>query len=230
MKKHIYVANWKMFLSYTQTERWLSENQTQIATLASTNEVVLCPSAESLAYTAKIAQQYNIKIGAQECSAHENGAFTGQISAKSLKEIGCTFCIVGHSEQRSIQKNYDILGRITQLMHNNITPIVCISQTTAEYIDPIKHALEKFPHKQICIAYEPLESIGTGIAATLDSITQVISDIKKQLPAKISYEILYGGSVTPENVKSLKTIDALDGFLIGSASTDGNRFAAIITA
>jgi triosephosphate isomerase len=97
-------------------------------------------------------------------------------------------------------------------------------------MDPIKHASEKFPHQRIYIAYEPLESIGTGIAATSDSITQVIHKIHEQLAATDDCKILYGGSVTPEHVKSLKAIDALDGFLIGSASANGNRFAAIITA
>lgn len=227
MKKYIYVANWKMFLSFNQAKKWLDNNQ-QIPDFSS--HLILCPSYEILAYAAELAKKNNFLVGAQDCSEHALGAYTGQISALSLAEIGCSYCIIGHSEQRAYLTNTIIINKLTQLQKNKITPILCVSTESLEQLEPAINFIQKYPENNLLIAYEPLESIGSGQVASSENISQAIARITNLLPHNTHYKILYGGSISPENISTLKKIDKLDGFLIGSASTDIQKLTAIIQA
>lgn len=229
MKNFLYVANWKMFFSFSQAQQWLTNNQETLTSLKS-HKIILCPSFDILAYTASQAKYLNVMIGAQDCSAHKSGAYTGQISAQSLAEIGCTYCIVGHREQRVHLTNTLIKKKLEQLANHSIIPILCLGEPSEKQLAPAQHYVIQFPTKELIIAYEPPEAIGSGISAPKETIIHAITDIKSHMQKTTNLKLVYGGSVAPENSNSLKSIESLDGFLIGSASTDINKFKAIITA
>ena len=228
MKQFIYVANWKMYFSFNQAKHWLESQQQKLALLA--HPIILCPSYDILSFAAQLAKQYNFSIGAQDCSEYTNGAYTGQVCAQSLANIGCTYCIIGHSEQRRYLTNAVINHKLEQLAHNNITPILCISEPSEEQLEPVLQFRTQFPSRKLIIAYEPPTSIGSGIVASKETITRAIKQIKTHIPQDNTLKILYGGSVSPENISILKSIENLDGFLIGSASTRIEQLKIIIGA
>lgn len=220
-----------MYLDYVQTIALAQEYRSHFADVLTKNTIITCPSFEALASVKQVITQTRIVLGAQDCSAHRTGAYTGQVSAQSLAQLGCTYCIVGHSELRTWQTNHDITQKINHLFEARITPIICISSQTKEQLEPIVQALAN----QITpiIAYEPLTAIGTGIAAASEVIEKTCNDLIKTLAPyqhRTHYHIVYGGSVNPENASSLKRISLLDGFLIGSASTDVAKMHAIMQA
>jgi triosephosphate isomerase len=246
--KYTYVANWKMNLTFNQSINFCTTNHTSLQQLAKTAEIVLCPSYDAIAPIAEIFKHTSITIGAQNCSEHALGAYTGEVSALSLAEIGIQYCIVGHSERR-IQHNETtekIIQKIYLLYAANITPILCIGETHEDFInsktcnvlteqlkpvcDAIRQQEEK--NKKIIIAYEPIFSIGTGIIPEQQHLISVfawLTDIvHTQLP-DYDIQLLYGGSVNPNNITELKQIPPINGFLIGGASTDSEQFKKIIT-
>jgi triosephosphate isomerase len=225
MKQLLYVANWKMFFSFKQARGWLETNQK----LLNCSNLVLCPSFELLAYTAEYARKNNLLLGAQDCSEHGLGAYTGQVSAQSLAELGCSYCIIGHSEQRAHLTNTIIYNKLTQLAAHTITPIVCISQVTGKQIEPIQQFIKKYQIKPLYIAYEPLSAIGTGLIASQEDIISTLNQLRASIGSS-QVKFLYGGSVAPDNCASLKLIEDLDGFLIGSASTTIDTLLGIIRA
>ncbi len=242
------VANWKMYFSFNETCSWLEKNSSQLQQLAtsSSTTVVLCPSFESLSIAAQNLQNTQLALGAQNCSAHETGAYTGQIAARSLHEIGCRWCIVGHSEVRHacIENDETISAKIEQLLKNNITPIVCVGETLQEYqsknelekiveqLKPIQLALDRQKQsKMVCIAYEPLWSIGTGIVADnayLQDVFEQLEAIFESYKDLHSVVLLYGGSVNEHNAARLWQIPQIAGFLVGKASTDFQLLKKIV--
>lgn len=216
-----------MFFSFHAARKWLKNNQVALAAFTS-EQLILCPSYDILYLCAEVAKKCNFLLGAQDCSPHTLGPYTGQVSARSLAELGCTYCIIGHSEQRNQLTNEIIINKLAQLQKNNISPILCVSSSSSEQLEPAIYFTHQYPKNNLLIAYEPLESIGTGNAATPENISQTILEIAKMLPQKGRYKILYGGSISPENISKLKKINNLDGFLIGSASTDIQKLKTII--
>jgi len=229
MKQFLYIANWKMYFTHNQTLNWLKKNHQELIDITQHNKLILCPSYESLAAVHTYAQNINIIVSAQDCSEYLPGAHTGQVSAQSLAEIGCTYCIVGHSEQRKYTDINMITQKIIRLFEQNIIPIYCINSPSKELLSPILITLEKYPQKSIIIAYEPDEAIGTGKTSTNKQIESIIDNINQELPKdEFSYSIIYGGSVSSSTIKQLKMIDFLDGFLIGKASTELKELKLII--
>lgn len=219
-----------MYLTYNQTLSWINTNGDELSFLAKKHHIIICPSFITLDYVINQLNQSHLLLGAQDCSAYKTGAYTGQISAESLAEIGCNYCIIGHSEQRNCLDNKTIEQKAIRLLEENITPILCMSNPKEELI-PIITVFHKFPEKEIIIAYEPLNAIGTGnipenrlIEDALSTITTII----EQHTSHKTYYMVYGGSVDSENVKRLKLINRLDGFLIGGASTNFDKFKRII--
>lgn len=217
-----------MFFSFNQAKQWLENNQLILASFVPAN-FILCPSFDVLAYTVGVATKNYFLLGAQDCSEHASGAYTGQICAQSLANIGCTYCLVGHSEQRQFLTNTIISNKLKQLQQCNITPILCVSSASPEQLEPAQKFISHYPTKKLLIAYEPVESIGTGQVATKEAIIAANQLITQYLSQKAPYQILYGGSILPDNIAMLKTIDSIDGFLIGKASTDIKKLTAIIT-
>lgn len=247
-KNRIIIANWKMNLSFNQTKQWcLDARESCIEIQKKTQStLILCPSFDALSMTSGIFKDTPIKIGAQDCSAYLAGAHTGEVSALSLAQLGCTYTLIGHSERRTAynESNEHIPLKASRLLENSITPILCIGETKEHYTKKITHeALEEqikpilqlyaqAPYQRLLIAYEPVWAIGTGSVPEADYLKKVFSwlhDQCKQTVPGINVSLLYGGSVDEKNIESLSNIDEIDGFLIGGASLDFQKFNNIVS-
>lgn len=239
-KPLLYVANWKMQLPYTKAVEFARDNKHNFINLAkqSNAALVLCPSFDALSSIATLFNDNTILIGAQNCAPYPVGAYTGEVSVQSLQEIGCRYCIVGHSERRTYFHETDelIAQKIKLLQAHNIAPIVCIGETKEQHAKKEIHAVLRAqleavePFEHIIIAYEPVWAIGTGIPATTSYIQEIFDWIAQECEKHIGahYTLLYGGSVNGENAKELKAISGLGGFLIGNASLDFQKFQNIV--
>ena len=179
----------------------------------------------------------NIEVGAQNC--HEQdvyGAFTGSVNSSMLKSVGAKYIIIGHSENRQAGETDKLINlKIKSALKSGLNVIFCIGETlkakrkkiTKSVLNKqIKVGLKNIKNnKKIIIAYEPVWSIGTGIIPKSDDLFKTISFIKKE---KKNYKVLYGGSVNPKNINQLKSINNIDGYLIGGASQDPKKFIDII--
>jgi triosephosphate isomerase len=191
-----------------------------------------------------IYQSRPIKIGAQDCHYQLSGSFTGNISVKMLKDVNCEFVLVGHSERRALnaETNQIISLKASIALDNKITPIICIGENKEQreqgnYLDFILQQLvESLPNQveedqKIIIAYEPIWAIGTGKTAAVAQIEEVIKAIRNklfQLQPKLSFAVLYGGSVDSSNSQSIMQINGIDGLLVGKASLDAIEFLNIV--
>lgn len=179
-------------------------------------------------------------FGAQNVSEFENGAHTGEISSKMLKECGCEVCIVGHSERRknNFENSKNISQKIDMLFMENIMPIVCVGESKTmpfkKAVKVIKKQLDelqlfKYANKKIVVAYEPVWAIGTGKVPTTDFIFTMCAFIKNYLTnLNLNAKVLYGGSYNENNAKELNKISSVDGFLIGGASLKEKSVKAIL--
>ena len=179
----------------------------------------------------------NIEVGAQNC--HEQdvyGAFTGSVNSSMLKSVGSKYIIIGHSENRQAGETDKLINlKIKSALKSGLKVIFCIGETlkakrkkiTKSVLNKqIKAGLKNIKNnKKIIIAYEPVWSIGTGIIPKSEDLFKTISFIKKE---KKNYKVLYGGSVNPKNINQLKSINNIDGYLIGGASQDPKKFIDII--
>lgn len=209
--------------------------QEELNKVNSQYDIVLCPTFLNI----NLCNLSKIKLGSQNISAYDDGAYTGEISAKSLKTSGVNYSIIGHSERRQYQKetNKDINEKIKKSLDNNIIPILCIGETKEErqnnrveeilkkeLIDAVKD-LNQEDIKKIVIAYEPIWSIGTGLIPTNLEIEKVNKYIKKLFP---NNKILYGGSANEENIDILKKCDSIDGYLLGGLSLHPDKLQNFI--
>lgn len=244
MKKLI-IANLKMNLVQEETREYLSQLIPLIEN--SKNEIVVCFPYTNLSLASQMLFGKKILIGAQNVHNEESGAYTGEISAKMLKDFACEYVLVGHSERRAMgEKNKVINLKIKTLLKFGIKPVLCIGETIKEKeIDKTKFVLKQQLEqalaglyenelKSIVIAYEPIWAIGTGENATVKIVLDVVKyirDIIEQnysLEASKNIQILYGGSVKQENSKSYLQHEQINGALVGSASLDAKSFALIV--
>lgn len=205
------------------------------------SRAVVCPSD---LYLDIYLEKSKYVVGAQNVSCKGNGASTGEISAEQINSIGASYCIVGHSERRSDQHETSdmFVLKIKNLLEYNITPIFCVGENLEQKErdaskDVVgKQVLEVFENldietmEKIIIAYEPIWSIGTGKIPINEDIEDVVSYIKDLVQDKFGKRVavLYGGSVNMKNVDTLNTIDVVDGYLIGGASTKPEEFKYIM--
>jgi triosephosphate isomerase len=197
--------------------------------------IVVCPSfVHILGVYEKLKGKNNLMLGAQDCSAHELGAHTGEVSAKMLAEIGCRYVIIGHSERRkTFNENYDIISqKAINALNNQITPIICVGEQEKKSIEivikQILADLKIFTNLSACIiAYEPNWAIGSNITPNPQDILQIVTAIKYTYGENI--RVMYGGSVNEDNVKFFHQCN-LSGFLLGGSSQKLKTFKNLLDA
>ena len=212
-------------------------------------ELAVCPPAVYLMKVGGMLAQSDIRLGAQNVCDHDSGAFTGEIAASMLKECGCEYAIVGHSERRALYGESDqmVAARFAMAQQGGLKPILCIGETleernggvtetvVARQIDAVIDASGIDAIAQAVIAYEPVWAIGTGQVATPEQAQAVHAFIRRrlaQLDADIAQrvQILYGGSMNPANAAQLLSQADIDGGLIGGAALKADDFLAIAQA
>ena len=242
--KKLVVGNWKMHGSRPANAELLSG---LLAARPFTTDVAVCVPFVYLPDTALALAASDIRWGAQDVSSHEQGAFTGEVSAAMLAECGCRFTLVGHSERRAYHAESDLLvaEKAQAALGKGITPIVCVGETLAERDAGateavVKRQLSAVIHRlahcasEIVVAYEPVWAIGTGRTASPAQSQAVHAVLRAQLQAATGHgdrmRILYGGSVKPDNAAALFAQPDIDGGLIGGASLKAADFVAICRA
>jgi triosephosphate isomerase (TIM) len=245
--KKIIIANWKMNFNLKQALEYIAKIK------AGKNEVIIASPFVFLGQLKLAARKKKIKLAAQNVSQFDNGAYTGEISASMLKEAGCSYCLVGHSERRVYFNESDSLinQKIRKLLDQNIIPIVCIGENEAEHQKgEIKEVLRRqlfnclhniSNFSKIIIAYEPVWAISTfqkgpiKKAADSNDIEAAHQFIKNQLlnmfgDKQSNFKILYGGTVNEDNARDILRLKNVDGALVGKASLKHSGFNAIIEA
>lgn len=245
MRKKLIVGNWKM-------NGGLQANAALLAQLRAgyepaRAELAVCASAPYLAQLQSLLGGTGIDWGGQDVSAHESGAYTGEVSAEMLRDFACRYVIVGHSERRLHHGENDdvVAAKAQRALAAGITPIVCVGETwrdreagRTEFV--VKRQLSAVIHtvghctSEIVVAYEPVWAIGTGQTATPEQAQAVHAVLRAQLRAATAHadrsRILYGGSMNPANAAELLTQPDIDGGLIGGASLDAGQFLSIVAA
>ena len=247
MKRPLIAANWKMY-------KTISEALTIVASIkagvhkATDCEIVICPPFTALAAVGNALKESPLELGAQDMYPEPEGAFTGEISPLMLKEVGCRFVILGHSERRIHFHETDesINKKVKTALKFNLVPIVCMGETLEEregrkafevvkrQFDGSLKDLSVEDIQKTVIAYEPVWAIGTGRTATPEQAEQMHSYIRRLLHEQYSEEaasrvsILYGGSVRPDNMAALMQKSNVDGALVGGASLKADSFTQIV--
>jgi triosephosphate isomerase (TIM) len=237
--RSLIVANWKMNKTINQARDFI--DKWHEITKDSYNDVVICP-----AFTLMHVLKQSFTIGAQDCCATSGdfGAFTGDVSALMLKDAGCEYVIIGHSERRIFYKESSqlIKQKISRAHEKGLNVILCVGENDSQRESGIYKdiLLEQFDeamcdvnienHNKIIIAYEPIWAIGTGKVATIDQIIEIHQYLSDQSLSRFAerVKIIYGGSVNINNASAILAADMVSGLLIGGASLDAQAFHEII--
>jgi len=237
--KYMYfIANWKMFGSLNSLNSlhkvvnfFKSFKKKKLV------KIIYCPPSTLIRPMSKKLKNTNIIVGAQNCHEYENyGAFTGSINSNMLKNVGAKYIIIGHSENRQSGETNKLINlKIISALKSGLKVIFCIGETLKEkrkkntkqvLNKQISLGLNKVKNKnKVIIAYEPIWSIGSGLIPKSNDLFDTINFIKTKIR---NSKVLYGGSVNPKNINELKSINNIDGFLIGGASQDPKKFIDII--
>lgn len=248
LRKAVIAGNWKMNKTPAQAKELLSQLAPLVKDAAC--DVIACVPYVDLCTALEAAKGTNIKIGAENCHWAKNGAFTGEVSAEMLKEMGIEYVIIGHSERRQYFGETDITvnQRVRAALDEGLTVILCVGELLSEREMGITSALveaqtklalngvSKEELKRVIIAYEPVWAIGTGKTATADQAQEVCAIIRNVVAETYDMEaangmtIQYGGSMNEGNADELLGKEDVDGGLIGGASLVAEKFAAIIKA
>ncbi len=246
MRKKVIAGNWKMNMLPDETIKMIEELAPLVE--GAQSEVILCVPFTDLFYALLTAQNTNIKIGAQNMHWEENGAYTGEVSAKMLKSIGVEYVILGHSERRQYFNETDetVNKKLKKAFEVGLNPILCVGETLEEreagkaneiVTNQIRKAFEGITNVQATktiIAYEPIWAIGTGKTATAEDANNMIYNIRQEMSnlyGQMTAQrviIQYGGSVKASNCKELFSTSDIDGALVGGASLNADEFAKIV--
>ena len=241
--KTLIAGNWKMHKNVPEA----IELAKAVKKIKSKAEMLICPPFTALYPVAGVLKGSKVSLGAQNMHQEEKGAFTGEIAPGMLKDIGCEYVILGHSERRHIfhEENDTINAKVKAALHAGLKPILCAGETLEERdAGHTKQVLEyqlrnglkgvsADDMKKLTVAYEPVWAIGTGKTATAEQADDAMSYIKHVLEGlyqDITVRLLYGGSVKPDNAAELLAVPVINGFLIGGASLDAEQFAKIAAA
>ncbi len=246
-RKPLMAGNWKMH--YTIAEALaLVEDLKKGITRLDDREVVVAPTFTALGAVATALSGSPIRLAAQNCHWEKQGAYTGEIAPPMLKDVGCHYVIVGHSERRQHfrETDQDINRKVAALLAHRLTPILCVGETLEErhegrtmdvlagQLNGGLSGLEAAAADRIAIAYEPVWAIGTGHTATTEQAQEAHAFIRERLAGRFNktvanqVRILYGGSVKPDNVDALMAMPDIDGVLVGGASLKGPSFIRIV--
>ena len=246
MRRILIAGNWKMYKTVEESVAFAKRLRQELPKTDGI-EVAICPPFTALASVAEVLRASEIGLGAQDVHFEEEGAFTGEVSPKMLKNTGCRYVLIGHSERRAYfsETNALIHQKLRAALRGGLTPVLCVGERleerekgkTTEVVEnhmSVLKGIEKEEAKKVVIAYEPVWAIGTGKTATPAQAQEVHLYIRKLLQALYGGEmanatrILYGGSVKPENSEALVREPDIDGALVGGASLDVASFIKII--
>lgn len=242
MRRKLIAANWKMHKNSADVSAFFSDFSQQ--TLPTDRDIVIAASFPLIPAVVSEISSKNLPIipAAQNVSAQEEGAFTGEVSAEQLANIGCKMVIIGHSERRTFHNETDeqVNQKLQIAFQHGLTPILCVGEQATErsagttqnvvqrQVTAATKGISPENLAHLVVAYEPVWAIGTGEHPTNEQIEEVFTTIRQSLPSET--RILYGGSVSAETAAGLWTVVGLDGFLVGGASLDANAFYSIVTA
>jgi triosephosphate isomerase (TIM) len=248
MRSKLVAGNWKMHGSLTENEALLGALKAGLASAGSVRSAV-CVPFPYLSQAQAVLQSSPVAWGAQDVSEHAKGAYTGEVAASMLREFGCRYVIVGHSERRTLHGEDSALvaRKMGAAQAQGLVPIVCVGETLAqreagttdavvcEQLDAVIAAAGVGALTQAVVAYEPVWAIGTGRTATPEQAQAVHELIRQRVGGKdkavaAGLQILYGGSVKAGNARDLFAMADIDGGLVGGASLDAGEFAAICQA
>lgn len=249
MRRKFIAGNWKMNTTRGEGVALASAIAAKVGATSAV-DVAVCPPSLYLEAVGQAVKNSAVGLGAQNCYYEAKGAFTGEISPQMVRDIGCTYVILGHSERRQIFKesNHEVNRKTLAALAVGLTPIVCVGetldqrqagQTTAVVREQIEGSLAGLSADQalkIVIAYEPVWAIGTGIVATPEQAEAVHADLRRLLETRYNPQVAsgvriqYGGSVNAENAASLLGQANIDGALVGGASLKADSFLAIVAA
>jgi triosephosphate isomerase len=247
MRKPIIAGNWKMNMTVSEAVDFAIQLTALVADVRET-DIVVAPPFTALQAVSREINGSNIELAAQDVFWESSGAYTGEISPSMVKEVGCRYVIIGHSERRQYfgETNESVRRKIAASLAMGLCPIICVGEALEEResgktFDVVKtqivQCLEGFSHQEmekIIIAYEPVWAIGTGKTATPQQAEEVHAFIREQL-GKITHHgtsegvrIQYGGSVNPDTIADLMVQPNIDGALVGGASLKADSFSSIV--
>lgn len=249
MRKTIIAGNWKMYKTVGEAIELANGLKRDLFKIAPEDiDIVICPSFIALTEAAETIAESNIQLGAQNCYWQEEGAFTGEVSCKMIKDAGAKYVIIGHSERRQFfgETNDSVNKKLNAALKAGLLPIVCVGETLAErekgstfeiiegHVQNGLKGISKEDALKVTIAYEPVWAIGTGKTATSvqaqEAHKYIRGILRKMFDTEIADQmrIQYGGSVKPENITELMRQPDLDGALVGGASLKIDSFTAIV--
>ncbi|MFP4467254.1 MAG: triose-phosphate isomerase [Candidatus Goldiibacteriota bacterium] len=248
-RNYLMAGNWKMYKTMDEAKELASSLKNVLKDVDSAEvETAVCPPAINISAVAEILKGTDVKIGAQNMYPKQEGAFTGEISPLMIRNAGCKYVIIGHSERRQYfgETDASVNEKVKCALEYDLFPIMCVGESleqrekgvTNDIVKEQVHGgLKDIPKeklKNITLAYEPVWAIGTGKVATPDQAQDVHKFIRGLLTelydeqAAQSVRIQYGGSVKPDNVKELMSREDIDGALVGGASLKADSFEAIV--
>ncbi|MBD5224108.1 MAG: triose-phosphate isomerase [Bacteroidales bacterium] len=249
MRKNIVAGNWKMNTTLNEGVELANNVNTLLKDKKANCEVIVCVPFTHLTSVNAVLEPELVKLGAENCSEHAKGAYTGEVSASMVKSTGADYVILGHSERRQYfgENNGQLLEKTKLALENDLKPIFCVGEVLEErengsYNDVVKSQVEALfsltpeDFSKIVIAYEPVWAIGTGKTATAEQAQDMHAHIRNVIAEKYGKEvadntsILYGGSCKPSNAKELFAKPDVDGGLIGGAALKAEDFMGIIEA
>jgi triosephosphate isomerase len=248
MRRYLIAGNWKMYKTVAEATALVEELKAGLAQPPEGVDVLVAPPFTALSAVAQAVRGKGIALGAQNMHAEVEGAFTGEISPRMLKDVGCTHVILGHSERRQLFGETDEgVGRKARVaLDHGLLPILCVGETLAERessrtLEVVERQVERAlrdvtPDEgaRALIAYEPVWAIGTGLAASPQQAQEVHAAIRRLVARShgeavaAAQRILYGGSVKPDNAASLMSQADIDGALVGGACLKPDSFLKII--
>jgi len=246
----IIAGNWKMYKTLSESTDLLNGLKAAMPVLPSNITVVVCPPFTSLTGAAELLKGSPVALGAQNMSAFDEGAYTGEISGKMLLSVGCSYVILGHSERRQYfsESNELINQKAKKALAVGLRPIVCVGELLSEreagitfqivttQIKGVLSGISPEDMAKVVIAYEPVWAIGTGRTATPQQAQEVHQHIRKVVAQQYDWSlaerivIQYGGSVKPDNAAEILVQNDVDGALVGGACLKADSFASIIKA